>query len=61
VWRMPSAVPPGIYRVERGGQTVFALASELPPEESDLRSLAPRCSNSGCPAAGRCNIDPSMT
>jgi hypothetical protein len=41
VWRMPSAVPPGIYRVERGGQTVFALASELPPEESDLRSLAP--------------------
>jgi hypothetical protein len=41
VWRMASAVPPGIYRVERGGQTVFALASELPPEESDLRNLTP--------------------
>ena len=43
VWRMQSAVPPGIYRVERGAETVFALASELVPEESDLRHSAPRC------------------
>ena len=40
VWRMAAAAPPGIYRVERGNQTVFAVASELPTEESDLRSLS---------------------
>jgi Mg-chelatase subunit ChlD len=41
IWRMAAAAPPGIYRVERGNQTVFALASELPTDESDLRSLTP--------------------
>ena len=62
VWRMPSAVPPGIYRVERGGQTVFALASELAPEESDLRSLSPEVLRQiACRAAGKCNIEASMS
>jgi hypothetical protein len=32
---------PGVYRVEREGVTVFALAAAVPPEESDLRSLEP--------------------
>jgi hypothetical protein len=42
VWRASSAAPPGIHRVEQGSDTVFALASELPPEESDLRVLSPQ-------------------
>ncbi|MEX0677958.1 MAG: BatA domain-containing protein [Pirellulales bacterium] len=40
VWRMTAAAPPGIYRVNRDQQTVFAVAIELPAEESDLRMLA---------------------
>jgi hypothetical protein len=39
VWRIPRAGPPGIYQVQRGGATLFALASGIPPEESDLRPL----------------------
>src|SRR5204863_3889303 len=40
LWRTPHVGPPGVYKVLRGDATQFALASEIPPEESDLRSLA---------------------
>ena len=39
LWRATAAPAPGVYRAQRGNQTVFALASELPEEESDLRPL----------------------
>ena len=39
--RMPAAAPPGVYRVERAGRTVFAVALELSPDESDLRPIDP--------------------
>jgi hypothetical protein len=39
LWRAHDAPAPGVYRAERGGRTVFALATELPDEESDLRPL----------------------
>jgi hypothetical protein len=39
LWRAPEAPAPGIYRAERGGRTVFAVATELPEEECDLRPL----------------------
>ena len=41
LWRTPHVGPPGIYKALRGGTTQFAVASEIPPEESDLRPLAP--------------------
>jgi len=40
-WRLPPAAPPGVYRAVRGDATVFAAATELTPEESDLRALTP--------------------
>jgi hypothetical protein len=39
--RLSAAAPPGVYQVQRDGKTVFALALELPPEESDLRAIEP--------------------
>jgi len=42
VWRAAAAPAPGVYRVERDRQSVFALASEIPLEESDLRALPPQ-------------------
>lgn len=41
VWRVPAAPPPGVYRLKRDGQDVFALATAIAPEESDLRYLGP--------------------
>ncbi|MEN6459165.1 MAG: BatA and WFA domain-containing protein [Thermoguttaceae bacterium] len=34
-WRWTSPGPPGVYRVERDGQTVLAAALTIPAEESD--------------------------
>ena len=33
-------MPPGVYRVVRGDETVMLVASELPAEESDLRAIS---------------------
>jgi len=41
VWRWPSPDKPGVYRVERGDETVFALPVGLSAEESPLESLSP--------------------
>jgi hypothetical protein len=41
LWQMPAAGPPGVYRVLNGEKTVFALATAIPAEESDLSTLAP--------------------
>jgi hypothetical protein len=41
LWRRPAAGPPGVYQVRRGDSVVFAAATALPPEESDLRALEP--------------------
>ncbi len=41
MWRTSPSAPPGVYQVERDGATVFALALELSPEESDLRAIDP--------------------
>jgi hypothetical protein len=38
-WQAAVAGPPGVYRVQRGDETVFALATTLPAAESDLRVL----------------------
>jgi hypothetical protein len=38
-WTSPGPEAPGIYQVRRGEAVVFAAASALPPEESDLRPL----------------------
>ena len=40
LWQLPAAGPPGIYRVVEGDKTVFAMATAIPPEESDLTPLA---------------------
>lgn len=40
VWRSTAAATPGIYRVNRAGETIFALATVIPDEEADLRSLS---------------------
>jgi hypothetical protein len=40
-WRWRSPDRPGVYRVVRDGVTLLARAVEIPPEESDLESLAP--------------------
>ena len=42
VWRWAMPDKPGVYRVERGGATVFAAAVNLPAEESDLEDAARR-------------------
>jgi hypothetical protein len=39
LWQVPAAGPPGVYRVEREEQTVYALPTAVPAEESDLASL----------------------
>ena len=39
VWRWTTPGPPGVYRVERDGATVFALAVNIPAEESQLEVL----------------------
>ena len=41
VWTWPSPDRPGVYRVCRGEETVFAQAIEIPAEESDLEYLPP--------------------
>ena len=40
-WKWNTAGPPGVYQVKRGPQTVFAVASTVPREESDLRAIDP--------------------
>ena len=40
MWQAPAAGPPGVYEVKRGSQTVFAMASAIPPDEADLATLA---------------------
>jgi hypothetical protein len=39
VWHWANPGPPGVYRVERDGATVFALAANIPAEESQLEVL----------------------
>ena len=39
VWHWPSPSAPGVYRIERDGDTVFSLAVNVPAEESNLDSL----------------------
>jgi hypothetical protein len=39
MWRTSAVGLPGVWRVDRGGRTVFAAASVIPAEESDLSSL----------------------
>ncbi len=41
VWRCAEAGPPGIYRVQNGDQTVFALATAVPADEADLAVIDP--------------------
>jgi Aerotolerance regulator N-terminal/von Willebrand factor type A domain len=41
LWRAEEAGPPGIYRVQSAGQTVFAVAAAAPASESDLQTLDP--------------------
>jgi hypothetical protein len=41
VWRLALAGGPGVYRVQRGDATCFALATAIAPQESDLRTLDP--------------------
>jgi hypothetical protein len=41
VWRWLKPDRPGVYRAQRGAETVFALPVEFPPEESDLEALPP--------------------
>lgn len=40
VWRWMTPGPPGVYRVERDGATVFASAVNVPDEESQPESLS---------------------
>jgi hypothetical protein len=41
VWTWKEAGPPGIYSVKRNGQTIFAVATAAPADQSDLTSLDP--------------------
>jgi hypothetical protein len=41
LWRWGSAGRPGVYRVEHRDNTVYALATAIPEEESELESIAP--------------------
>jgi hypothetical protein len=38
-WRWPAAGPPGVYRLVRAGRTAFAVATDCPAVESDLRPM----------------------
>jgi hypothetical protein len=40
-WRWPSPTQPGVYRIQRDAATVFSLALNFPPEESQLESMKP--------------------
>ncbi|MEW4453406.1 BatA and WFA domain-containing protein [Bremerella sp. JC817] len=40
VWQWSSPDRPGVYRIEEDGDTLFAAAVALPPEESDLETLS---------------------
>lgn len=40
LWSAEAAGPPGVYQVQRDGTTQFAIATTIPPSESDLRSLS---------------------
>jgi hypothetical protein len=61
VWRWAAPAAPGVYRVERDGATVFAMAVDIPAEESRLDSLPPEVLTSrlaaGRPAVYRGMID----
>lgn len=39
MWQAASAGPPGVYSIRRGRDTIYALATTLSPEESDLMTL----------------------
>ena len=39
LWRMRAAGPPGIFRINRNDTTLYAAASALAPQESDLRPI----------------------
>src|SRR5207244_1415894 len=39
LWRSRAMPGPGVFRITRDKQVVFALAAAIPPEESDLRTL----------------------
>jgi hypothetical protein len=41
VWHWPHPTRPGVYQVRRGDTPVFAVAVDVPAEESDLESLPP--------------------
>jgi len=38
-WRWNSAGPPGVYRVKRANTTLFAIATGVAKDESDLRII----------------------
>jgi hypothetical protein len=40
MWQAAAAGPPGAYSVIRGRNTVFAIATTIPPEEADLTPLS---------------------
>jgi hypothetical protein len=40
-WVHPGPPAPGVYRVTRHGQPVFAIAAACPAEEADLRPIEP--------------------
>ncbi len=39
MWSSEAAGPPGVYEVKRGEKTVYAMATAIHPDESDLRTL----------------------
>jgi hypothetical protein len=39
LWKSPGLASPGIYKVKRESQVVFALAAAISPEEADLRAI----------------------
>jgi hypothetical protein len=41
LWRWNAAGGPGIYKVTRAGNVVFAVATAVPGSESDLRTMDP--------------------
>lgn len=41
VWRWPQPSGPGVFTIRRGSATVFAVATAVPAEESDLTTIDP--------------------
>jgi hypothetical protein len=41
VWHWPRPTPPAVYQIQRDDAPVFALAVDVPAEESELESLPP--------------------